>query len=408
MGPAAGRFLLAPRIAIEQEDRSTVTIYHLDSGARCKISRALYNLMNQFREPASIATAAPLVRERLALMLRQLAARGFLLNLDDGAVTPPRGRLTPVPATLFRAPALQPGGPPAQVAVVGLPYDAGNIIAPGAREGPSQLRQSSWQYQYLVNFATRLPAGWYDPDTDEDMLCGVTICDWGNVRFIHGEDSEAIFSRLEAVAAEMIGTSSFPVLLGGDHSVSYAFVRALASAQPLSVVWLDAHLDCGDLEPGLCHNHKNVVTKLIELPNVRRVTNVGLRGFLSGAGQPQRKKLEIITARRLREQGIEPVLEALPPDCACYISLDIDVLDPVYAPGTSTPVPFGLDPGQLKDLLRHLGRERNVVGFDLVEVNPDRDREGVTSLLACELLLSGLGAAMARRTPGSQLTSRRA
>src|SRR5262249_27847365 len=152
----------------------------------------------------------------------------------------PRSHLTPAPATLFRAPALQPGSPPSQVAFVGLRYDAGNIIAPGAREGPSQLRQSSWQYPYLVNFATRLPAGWFDAEREEHILRGVTMCDWGNVRFVHGEDSGSILSRLEAVAAEMIGRASFPVLLGGDHSASYAFARALSSAQPLSIVWLDA------------------------------------------------------------------------------------------------------------------------------------------------------------------------
>src|SRR5215831_5052894 len=135
---AGSRYGLAPRIAIEQEDQSTVTIYHLDSGARCKISHAVYHLMNQFRNPTDISTSVSwVVREQATPVLRQLAARGFLVDLDDANGITPRSHLTPAPATLFRAPALQPGSPPSQVAFVGLRYDAGNIIAPGAREGPS-------------------------------------------------------------------------------------------------------------------------------------------------------------------------------------------------------------------------------------------------------------------------------
>jgi arginase family enzyme len=105
----------------------------------------------------------------------------------------------------------------------------------------------------------------------------------------------------------------------------------------------------------------------------------------------------VVPAAEVRRRGPEQILAALSATIPCYISIDIDVLDPCYAPGTGTPMPGGLKPEELKDLLRVIGKRSEVVGMDLVEVNTSRDPGTLTSILACHMITVGLGAFMPRR-----------
>jgi arginase family enzyme len=106
----------------------------------------------------------------------------------------------------------------------------------------------------------------------------------------------------------------------------------------------------GDLVPGTCNHHGNVVRRIMTLPNVERILSIGQRGYtLTNQNNGSFPKLDLITASKIRREGTDQVLELLPPNAQCYISLDIDVLDPVYAPGTSTPVPGGLLPDEALD-----------------------------------------------------------
>jgi agmatinase len=398
-GIRPSRLVLSQLLEIESQDDRAVTVFDCETGCRRRLSHSLYQFMKKFEKPVNLAEVVP--QHQLAPMeklIEQLVSAGFLLEIDCAPRRLHNDR-KPVANTLFRAPAHGPGDARTDLAVIGVPFDGGNVIGPGARQGPSELRLHSWQYPYRINFDTAAPAGWFDVDTESTVLDGITISDWGDVHFTHGETAETLFQRTENVVREIIQSGSFPLCIGGDHSVAYPVVSALQQKQPLTVIWLDAHLDRGILHPGCCHNHKNVARKILQLPNVRQVINIGYRGYASGdAVTAPPSRMEIITPSRLRRTGIASVVNALPSGHACYISLDIDVLDPSCAPGTSTPVPGGLRPEELKELLREIGKQRAIVGMDLVELNPLRDPSGVTCLLACELLLAALGSALARRT----------
>jgi agmatinase len=396
------RLTLSRRLAIESSENGNVVVYDTDANTRLKIGRRLFEVMQCFATPKTVADVIPDEHlEMLRPSIEKMIDYGFLLDID-GRRAPLKEvarKTTTVSPTLFRTPLQRPGSPAADVGVVGVAYDSGSVVSPGTRHGPEDIRTRSCDQEYRVDFATGKPMGWFDVENMQSILEGVTISDWGNVRFTYGENPDAIFERIGAVCAEMIGAGTFPIFLGGDHSISYPVIEALQRDQPISVVWLDAHTDYGDWEPGMCNNHKNVVRRLFTLPNVKRLLNVGHRGYTSSDKVNHRPpKLEMVTAAQVRKFGPERVLEAVPRDLPCYISIDIDVLDPVYALGTSSPVPGGITPEELKDVLRAVGNSRHVLGFDMVEVNASKDSGILTSIQACQIVTVCLGAAMAGRT----------
>jgi agmatinase len=393
-----GTLSLSRFVEIETQDARTVTIFHGESGRRRRISRSLYQIMRRFEHPASPARVIPSrLASQVVRPLQQLVAAGFLLELDRPSENI-HSLLTPAANTLFRAPSGTPSRGDADLVVIGLPFDGGNVVAPGARLGPAELRRYSWNYPYRIDFESAAPVGWFDVESERMILEGVTVADWGDIHFTHGESAETIYQRAQQVAGQIIEHRAFPLLIGGDHSVTYPIVSAFQGDTPLTIIWLDAHLDRGAIQPGCCHNHKNVVRRLSDLPNVKKVINVGYRGYASGdAVTSPPEKMEIITPGRLRRVGIESVVDIIPHGQACYVSCDIDVLDPSFAAGTATPVPGGLLPCEVRNLLRCVGEKRPVVGMDIVELNPLKDPSGVTCLLACELLLAALGSALQHR-----------
>ena len=392
-------FVLSNRLAIESKSERFLIIYDTDSSTRMKIGRKLYETMTRFRKPARLIEI--ISEQRLPFLkdaIEQLLDAGFLL--DFSGKRPPVSksdvRLATVSPTMFRVPFHVPGMPAADVAIVGIPYDGGNLVNPGMRNAPHELRKrSSIDQEYRVDFATGEPMGWFDVENLERILEGTTISDWGDLRFAYGEAPDAILGRLGSVCGEVLHQGSFPVFIGGDHSISYPIVEAIQKEQEVQVVWFDAHTDYGDLIPGVCHNHKNVVRRILDLPNVKRVINVGHRGYTSSDKVNYRpSKFCMVTAAQVRNGGEYPVLQATDLNLPCYISIDIDALDPIYAPGTSTPVPSGMTPQELKTLLRAIGANRRVIGCDLVEVNPAYDQSMLTVIHAYQLLTVCLGASV--------------
>jgi len=396
------RLVLSKKLAVETMTDNEVTIFHNTTFARLKLSKPVYDLILKFQEPAFISDVIPEhLQEKLEPYLLKLIEKRFLLNEIDAkrfAEQPLERRLAKTSHTLFNSPRHQEGQPVADVSIVGVPYDLGNRVAAGARKGPTDLRMRSGDYDYRVDLLTGKPHGWFDVETEERILDGVTISDWGDVWFRYGESPDQIFERISGICADVVAAGSFPTIIGGDHSISYPVVEVLQRDQPLTVVWFDAHTDFSDLAPGVCNNHANVVRRILGLPNVLNVVEVGHRGYtLNNKLQTKNEKLTIFTGSRIREHGFASILDHIPASRPCYVSVDIDVLDPIYAPATSTPVPCGLSPQELKQMIRVLGQNRQVVGFDLVEINPERDIGWSTTIVGCHLILSALGAFMANR-----------
>ncbi|MEA3053930.1 MAG: agmatinase [Sphingomonadales bacterium] len=266
-------------------------------------------------------------------------------------------------ATLFGWPGLngQPRGN--EIEVVGVPSDSGNSIASGARLGPAAIRRAS--------LALR-------PDA-----IGI---DHGDIGHVHGCDWEDVLEQVEASVEAIIRRKSRPVILGGDHAISYAAVAALRDCRPLNIVWFDAHTDFCAWPNESWHNHKQVLRRIAGLDHVGRILQIGHRGITYFDEASRFERLKVVTAGEAQTSGAEAVLEHLPSDEPVYMSIDIDAVDPRWAPGTGHPVPGGLSVARLIELARLIASDRDIVGLDLMEVNPLLDHRDMTGAAAAAIL----------------------
>jgi agmatinase len=393
------RLRLSARVAIETADDGGVVVYHPDRAFRLRLAEPLYRVLLQFTEAASLAEVVPDDADpQLRRSLETLLQKGFLVR-DDGEyeddVPGTSRRLKPVAPTFLNCP--RRGASRTDVSVVGVPFDLGTSTWAGSRWAPGELRKRSVDNQYRVDIATRRPLGWFDVQHKRRILEGVTFSDWGDVAFQYGEPVEEIYRRIGAVTAEIVEGGSFPLVLGGDHSVAYPVVEALQRREKVVVLYLDAHTDFKPIARGASHNHSSTARRIVSLPNVDHILQVGHRGYTLFDKLEMWEGLRLLTLWDVREGGVAAVVDALPTDVAVYISIDVDVLDPLHAPATNNLTPGGFTPDELKALLIAVGESRRVVGMDFCGINPERDVHFLTSRTACHLLFAGLGAAMEPR-----------
>lgn len=203
--------------------------------------------------------------------------------------------------------------------------------------------------------------------------------------------------RLPLCQGKERGGEAAPVVLGGDHSISFPVLRAFSDI-PLHVVQFDTHLDLMDDAMGIKYSHANPMKRISELENVTSITHIGIRGLNNmpdWVEETKKGKSKFFTAAEVHEKGLDFISSQIPETENLYITLDIDVLDPSVAPGTGTPEPGGLTYLQLRDLLRLTALKGKLAGMDLVEVNPLYDPSGRTAQVAARLIIDLLGAAMA-------------
>ena len=272
------------------------------------------------------------------------------------------------------------------VAILG----AGLDFSAGMREtgfGPRALRAND---MYLPNVASGLPHG----HTRVDALAELVICDYGDAA-VDFESAHRSIEPVRGLVREVAETGTVPFIIGGDHGLMYPDVAALADVYgkgKIGVVHFDAHYDAARFSLGHNLSHGTPVRRLIEQGHVSgsNFVQVGLRGYV-----PDDEDLAWMRDHGFRyhfmaeveKHGWDHVMERAISEAAegtdyLFISLDIDVLDPAYAPGTGTPEPNGLTPRELFPLLRRLGAETNVIGMELVELNPLVDPTYVTPLVA--------------------------
>jgi agmatinase len=287
---------------------------------------------------------------------------------------------------------LAPGD--ADIAVIGVPIDEGQPFMPGARFGPRAIREQSMRF---ISTGDNL----FDPHTGETPLAREVregrITDLGDVAVLT-TDVETTFSRVTAAVAGALEAGALPVILGGDHSITFAVVRAFDG--PLTVVQFDAHLDYAEPQGSLRYTNAHAFPHIARLGTVDRIVQVGIRGLRTSRGALERSLAdgnEVIGPDAVRERGAEAVLVHIPPRGRCFVTLDMDVLDGSLVPGVVSAEPDGLTYAQLRDTLRALAEHADVVGLDLVEVNPMVDvRSGATAYLAANLLVVLLGAVTAQ------------
>jgi agmatinase len=279
----------------------------------------------------------------------------------------------------------------ADVAVLGIPFDAATGMRPGCRQAPRAIRDASTRFGFLGQRQT----GYFDTAAGEHRMQGIQL---QGVQFADVGDADVTnfnlehnFKAVETLVGGVLAKNALPVVLGGDHSISYPVVRAFAAYAPLTVVLFDAHLDYRDEVMGQRYTNNSPFRRIQELGFVRQIITLGLRGIKS-----TKRELEetlavgnlVVTAETIHETTLADVLASLPETLGdYYVSIDIDVLDPSIAPGTESPEAEGLSYSETKKLLQGIAKRGRLVGLDLVEVNPYLDHAELTQHMAAQLLI---------------------
>jgi agmatinase len=267
------------------------------------------------------------------------------------------------------------------VAVVGAPFDTATSFRPGARFGPEGIRAGS----------TLLRP--YHPAMGIDVLGSQSVVDGGDLALTPG-NAERTVGQIAAGLGEVIEAGVTPLVLGGDHLVALGELRAHAAAHgPVGLVLLDAHADTWDAYYGERFFHGTVFRRALEegLLRPERSLLAGMRGPLYSAedlGAAREMGFELITGDELRAMPLGEYGERVRTrvgDAPAYLSFDIDVIDPAFAPATGTPEVAGLLPHEALILLRSLAG-MPFVGYDVVEVAPVYDGPGqTTAMLAANI-----------------------
>jgi agmatinase len=257
----------------------------------------------------------------------------------------------------------------AQVIVFGVPMDYTVCFRPGARFGPGQIRLASRGLEhYSLQFG--------------DTLLHRSYHDAGDLVLPFGNATESL-SRIESYARLCLQAGKAPFALGGEHLISLPLIRVIYDTYPdVYVIHLDAHADLADVYFGEAVTHATVMRRVLDFLPHHQFAQFGIRS----ADRP-----EVEFAAKLEHhpmavaEPLKHVLADIDPATPLYLSVDIDVLDPAFAPGTGTPEAGGIMPQELFQALGLL-RGRNVVGADLVEVAPQLDATGCTSVLAAKVV----------------------
>lgn len=265
----------------------------------------------------------------------------------------------------------------ADIAVVGIPFDAGTSFRPGARFGPSHIREHSRQLHPYHAVHDVFP--FRDQQIADAGDFGVTPYDIDQaVRTIHAD------------ARRLVDDGTKILALGGDHTIALPLLRAAAAQHgPLAVLHFDAHLDTWDVLHGASVWHGSPFRRAAEegLLDLDHCQHIGIRGGIydrSELDDDRRAGFQIIRSEEFQDHTVQDIAAralARLGSGPVYISVDIDVLDPAHAPGTGTPEVAGITTRELFTVLRQLAG-LNIVGGDVVEVAPAYDHAGVTGLAA--------------------------
>jgi agmatinase len=288
----------------------------------------------------------------------------------------------------------------ADVVIVGAPFDGGTSSRSGARFGPSAMRAAC----YLAHDGSRPSLA-----LRVDGLQDLRVLDAGDVEMYSG-DAVRSCTALEPVVQRIAEAGAIPLILGGDHTVTWPDVTGVARARGwgrISVLHFDAHADTGDIEFGSLVGHGQPMRRLIESGAARgdRFLQIGLRGYWPPPDVLQWMAEQGMRSYEMTEIGVRGLDTCLTEafdiamdDCdGVFLSVDIDVADPGHAPGTGTPEPGGLSARELLDAVRRICLELPVVGMDVVEVSPPYDHADITALLGNRVVLEALSAIARRR-----------
>ena len=303
-----------------------------------------------------------------------------MTNSDGKPIEPISGTVIPRfagPSTFARLPELRDVSH-CDVAIVGIPFDAGTSYRPGARFGPQAIRQASRHLRTQ-----------YHPAYDTEPFAEQQVADAGDISCNPYNIEKAVLEIQKAVT-DLLGKVDKVISLGGDHTIALPLLRAVNHYHgPVALVHFDAHLDTWDTYYGAPYTHGTPFRRAAEekLFLESASMHVGIRGPLYSKDDLKNDKelgFKVIHCDEFQNEGIDHVAKRIKDRVGnnpMYLSIDIDVLDPAHAPGTGTPEIAGMSSRELVGVLRGLAG-LNIVSADVVEVSPAYDHAELTSLSA--------------------------
>ena len=254
--------------------------------------------------------------------------------------------------------------------ILGIPYDRTSSFKAGAREAPFQIRRASYNFEeFHFEHGLDLPQ--------------MNIFDQGNC-----EDPflpEDMMDEVKFFMAPAVRDGKFTVAIGGEHSVNIPIIQCFKS-NDIALITIDAHLDSRDEYLGTKYSHACVTRRAAEHLGIENVFSLGVRS-ISREELERDDVVSHITSFDIKKKGMEwavkKALDSIKNE-RVYLSLDMDGIDPAFAPGTGTPEPFGLEPIDVKNAINLIGDR--LAGFDVTEVCPPADPSGITSILAARFI----------------------
>jgi len=277
----------------------------------------------------------------------------------------------------------------AAIAVLGVPFDEGSPFLPGSRFAPRALREHSLRFYGSGR-------GYYDPETRREYLVDEMaqglIADVGDVD-IHPANPERTFANITATVRAILDRGAMPVVLGGDHSITYPVFRAFD--EKLHVLHFDAHTDYAPFENDLSLTNSHAFRHIAGMPNALSLTQVGIRSLRHSPDQVEpiiASGNRVIPMGEFRRLGPAGIAELLPAGSRVYVSIDVDAMDMSLVPGCVSAEPNGMSYPELRDSLKAIAERHEVAAFDFVEVNPPLDvGTGVTAYLGALTVIEFLG-----------------
>lgn len=269
--------------------------------------------------------------------------------------------------------------------IFGAPFDGTSCFRKGSCFAPHAIREASY------NFET------YNPYFDIDLE-GVPLHDAGDITVYEGDTIDQVLEAVSRMVTKILGDGKIPIMLGGEHSLTLPCIRESKARFPdLGAVILDAHLDLRDVYEGEKYSHACISRHIIDDVTDKYIS-IGIRsGTREEYSLVRQRSLSCFSADQVAEKGIAHIILELSRKLDTenlYMSLDMDAIDPAFAPATGTPEPFGLTDRHVLSLIRWLAPI--TVGFDVVEIAPQFD-SGNTALLGAKYIREFIASAWASR-----------
>ncbi len=295
-------------------------------------------------------------------------------------------------ASFFRAPWREDfEAAPPEIGVIGVPYDGGVTNRPGPRHGPREVRNQS-SLMRRMNQATGVAP-----------FEGGRVADIGDAWIRAPYALEGAHGEIQAFYERVHAAGIRPLSCGGDHSISLPILRAIARERPLAMIHIDAHADTGGFYMGSAQHHGAPFRVAVEegLLEPARVAQIGIRGSVHSMDMwkfSYDSGMRVMLMEEVEARGWRACIDeavALVGNRPCYVSFDIDALDPAFAPGTGTPEAGGFTMREAQGMIRALGG-LDIRGADMVEVSPPFDVGGLTALNGATVMFELLCAMAAR------------